>query len=138
MKNRTKLFWFSLFIILVVSFAQAQQTATPTGVNFRDRDMLTVYPSFIEFGNVGVGSVGMDEITISSSPAATMTLTSLTIGDSASCTISNMPTLPYAVVHPDELVLAIEFAPLTIGEFEGTVELSFELGYSRQVYLHEL
>ncbi|MCB5272136.1 MAG: PKD domain-containing protein [Candidatus Cloacimonetes bacterium] len=136
MKNRTKHLWFSLFIILVVSFAQAQQTATPTGVNFRDRDMLTVYPSFIEFGNVGVGSVGMDEITISSSPAATMTLTSLTIGDSASCTISNMPTLPYAVVHPDELVLAIEFAPLTIGEFEGTVELSFELGYSRQVYLH--
>ncbi|MDD2231141.1 MAG: PKD domain-containing protein, partial [Candidatus Cloacimonetes bacterium] len=133
MKNRTKHLWFSLFIIFIASFAQAQQATAPTGVDFRETEVLTIYPNILLFGNVGVGSIGIDEIVISC--ADVVSIVSVSIGDTANCTISNLPPLPYTLTNPEELVLAIEFAPTSIGYFEGFLEVMLSTGHSKSIYV---
>ncbi len=141
MKNRAKRLCLCLFVIFLVSFAQAKQTTTPAqldagnvGTDILNTELLSIYPTTIEFGDVDLGSLGMGELVLSSSRM--LRITSLSISGSSNYTIPNMPALPYILTPAAELVLAIEFAPLSVAEFNGILEITHDAGAPQQVSLH--
>lgn len=142
MRDRAKHFWFSLLFIFVVSFAVAEQTTVAAGFDFGDvgvdildTELLSVYPSELDFGEVIVEDTSYDQVLLSASEEIVITSLSI-IGSSAYSIVATPVMPPYTIGPSSGMPVQIAFEPTAIAEYNAILEITYGIGNLKQVVLH--
>ncbi|GAB1467364.1 hypothetical protein MASR2M64_00290 [Candidatus Cloacimonadota bacterium] len=119
MKFCVKYLYLSLFFVLVVGFANAQ---------------LSVNPSMLQYGYVGVGSTVTKQLELSTSATISIAGLPITGISYADFSVSGID-LPYTLIPGSPKTINVTFMPLSIGYSMGTLEITDSYAMSTPVEL---